>query len=263
MPETVIVLDKDEAAERLRVSTRTIRRYIAAGLLNGVRVGPRLVKVTEESVDRLLADGLRMGRAALRETRTGGRLAARTITAAMIALALTACASGKPAALTTAPPPTSPSSPAAPSPSPLASAAYVPYGQVLTCTAVVDTDPSMNGLSPSGLRAQGFNPSALTAEQIIGLLEAMTETDGLVNITQGTPTSTDTTILDAADQDLLNYSTSNQLGTDADQFASDEQSYDPDGPVNISYASALLADIRALMGDCPQALKWAAKVTGS
>lgn len=64
MPEIVIVLDKDEAAARLRVSERTVRRYITAGLLDGVRVGPRLVKVTEMSVERLLADGLRAARAA-------------------------------------------------------------------------------------------------------------------------------------------------------------------------------------------------------
>ena len=60
----VIVLDKDEAAARLRVSERTVRRYITAGLLDGVRVGPRLVKVAEMSVDRLLAEGLRVARAA-------------------------------------------------------------------------------------------------------------------------------------------------------------------------------------------------------
>lgn len=64
MPEIVIVLDKDEAAARLRVSERTVRRYITAGLLDGVRVGPRLIKVTEMSVDRLLAEGLRAARAA-------------------------------------------------------------------------------------------------------------------------------------------------------------------------------------------------------
>jgi excisionase family DNA binding protein len=64
VPEIVIVLDKDEAAARLRVSERTVRRYITAGLLDGVRVGPRLIKVTEMSVDRLLAEGLRAARAA-------------------------------------------------------------------------------------------------------------------------------------------------------------------------------------------------------
>jgi excisionase family DNA binding protein len=64
VPEIVIVLDKDEAAARLRVSTRTVRRYITVGLLDGVRVGPRLVKVTEMSVDRLLAEGLRAARGA-------------------------------------------------------------------------------------------------------------------------------------------------------------------------------------------------------
>src|ERR1035437_7620686 len=45
VPEIVIVLDKDEAAARLRVSERTVRRYITAGLLDGVRAeGPRAAR---------------------------------------------------------------------------------------------------------------------------------------------------------------------------------------------------------------------------
>lgn len=57
MPETVTLLHPNEAALRLRVSAVTVRRYAASGRLDGVRVGPKLVKVTAESVDRMIADG--------------------------------------------------------------------------------------------------------------------------------------------------------------------------------------------------------------
>lgn len=57
MPETVTLLHTNEAALRLRVSPATVRRYAASGRLDGVRVGPKLVKVTAESVDRMIADG--------------------------------------------------------------------------------------------------------------------------------------------------------------------------------------------------------------
>jgi excisionase family DNA binding protein len=56
MPETPLLL-RSEAAERLRVSERTVRRYGRAGLLEERRVGPRMVRVTTESVERLLRDG--------------------------------------------------------------------------------------------------------------------------------------------------------------------------------------------------------------
>jgi excisionase family DNA binding protein len=263
MPETVIVLSKDEAATRLRISERTVRRYIAAGLLDGVRVGPRLVKVTEMSVDRLLAEGLRAARAALRAATMDGRLAARTIAAVAVALALTACGSGKPAAPAAAASSPAPSSSApAPAAAPSSVAASGQFGdQVLTCATVVDTDPSMNGLDTTALSSEGFDASALTAEQTIGLLEAMVLTDGLTNIPAGTPSSADTTILGAGAMDLMNYDPdATKLGGDGQQLAADEESYDPTGSVDTSYASPLLADIRALMGDCPQALKWADKV---
>ncbi|WP_433187728.1 helix-turn-helix domain-containing protein [Actinoallomurus sp. CA-150999] len=41
------------AAEYADLSTRTIRRYIAEGRLTGYRVGPRLVKVDLDDLDRL------------------------------------------------------------------------------------------------------------------------------------------------------------------------------------------------------------------
>jgi len=43
-----------EAADRCGVSYRTIRRYIAAGRLDAVRVGPRLLKVNKTAVDSLM-----------------------------------------------------------------------------------------------------------------------------------------------------------------------------------------------------------------
>lgn len=63
MDEPVVLLGRGEAAVRLDVSPRTVRRYGAAGLLDEIRVGPKLVKVTEASVGRLLADGQRPARA--------------------------------------------------------------------------------------------------------------------------------------------------------------------------------------------------------
>jgi excisionase family DNA binding protein len=43
----------ENAAHYADVSTRSIRRWIAAGLLPGYRVGPRLVKVDLDDLDRL------------------------------------------------------------------------------------------------------------------------------------------------------------------------------------------------------------------
>lgn len=43
-----------EAAQRCGVHYRTIRRWIANGDLNAVRVGPRLLKVDGADLDRLM-----------------------------------------------------------------------------------------------------------------------------------------------------------------------------------------------------------------
>ena len=47
-----------QAADVLLVSERTVRRYIAAGHLTGVRVGPRLIRVTRESLDAMMTAGV-------------------------------------------------------------------------------------------------------------------------------------------------------------------------------------------------------------
>lgn len=43
-----------QAAQRAAVSDRTIRRYIAAGMLDGYRVGRKLLRVDLDQVDALI-----------------------------------------------------------------------------------------------------------------------------------------------------------------------------------------------------------------
>ncbi|MGH3266096.1 MAG: helix-turn-helix domain-containing protein [Trebonia sp.] len=54
MRETIVLLDRREAARRLRVSLATVKRYGASGLLEERRIGPRLIRITEASVDSLV-----------------------------------------------------------------------------------------------------------------------------------------------------------------------------------------------------------------
>jgi len=43
-----------QAANELVVSERSVRRYLASGLLVGVRVGPRMIRITRDSLDAML-----------------------------------------------------------------------------------------------------------------------------------------------------------------------------------------------------------------
>jgi len=43
-----------EAAEILAVSVKTVRRYVAVGELDAVRLGRRTIRVKAESIDRLI-----------------------------------------------------------------------------------------------------------------------------------------------------------------------------------------------------------------
>lgn len=45
------LLTRPEVARRLHLSERTVRRYGKLGLLEERRVGPRLIRITEESVE--------------------------------------------------------------------------------------------------------------------------------------------------------------------------------------------------------------------
>lgn len=47
------LISLDEAAERLDICTRTLRRYIAAGRLTAYRIGPRLIKIDPAELDQL------------------------------------------------------------------------------------------------------------------------------------------------------------------------------------------------------------------
>jgi len=60
--EPVPLLDRSQAAARLHVSPRTVRRWASAGLLEEIQVGPKLKRVTAASVEQLLAAGQRAAR---------------------------------------------------------------------------------------------------------------------------------------------------------------------------------------------------------
>lgn len=51
-PELISLQD---AADRCGVCYRTIRRYVAAGRLDAVRIGPRLLKVDAAAVEALMS----------------------------------------------------------------------------------------------------------------------------------------------------------------------------------------------------------------
>lgn len=61
--ESPSLLDRHEAARRLHVSPRTVRRWSKDGLLDERQVGPRNKLVTEASVNALLC-GAGTGKAA-------------------------------------------------------------------------------------------------------------------------------------------------------------------------------------------------------
>lgn len=42
------------AAEYMGVSVKTVRRYIADGRLKAVRMGPRLIRVDRQSIEKLM-----------------------------------------------------------------------------------------------------------------------------------------------------------------------------------------------------------------
>ena len=58
------LLSVSDAADLLAVSTKTIRRYIAAGQLEAVRFGGKTLRVKMASIERLIRAGSFGGRAA-------------------------------------------------------------------------------------------------------------------------------------------------------------------------------------------------------
>lgn len=49
------LISLNDAADRLGVNYRTIRRWIAAGRIDAVRVGPRLLKIDAAQLDRVMS----------------------------------------------------------------------------------------------------------------------------------------------------------------------------------------------------------------
>jgi excisionase family DNA binding protein len=52
-----VYLTIQEAAVRLRCSTKTVRRYVARGQLVGYRVGPTMLRIRTDELDAMVASG--------------------------------------------------------------------------------------------------------------------------------------------------------------------------------------------------------------
>jgi excisionase family DNA binding protein len=50
-------LTPKEAAERMKVCIKTVRRYIQSGKLDSTKLGYKTVRITRKSVDGLLKNG--------------------------------------------------------------------------------------------------------------------------------------------------------------------------------------------------------------
>jgi len=103
----------------------------------------------------------------------------------------------------------------------------------------------------SVLDPTGYKNGPLTTDLVVASLTQMQLAGGTVRIPRGRPTSSDTSTLDTMSVELMGYA-GNKLSDDAEAFAVAEFNYDPEGPVDDSYARPLEADIRALESDCPE-----------
>ncbi|HEY1819755.1 MAG TPA: hypothetical protein VGG83_07490 [Trebonia sp.] len=111
-----------------------------------------------------------------------------------------------------------------------------PAGNAITCGTVVD--------------ATGYRGGPLTPGRAIESLAAMMRAGGAASIPSGKPSSAEASTLDVMAVELMGYR-GNKLSGDAEAFAEAELGYNPDGPVEASYARPLDKDIRALQRDCP------------
>ncbi|MGH3229178.1 MAG: hypothetical protein ACRDOA_11465 [Streptosporangiaceae bacterium] len=121
---------------------------------------------------------------------------------------------------------------------PSASAPTVP-DYSLSCSTVIDST--------------GWNNGPLTEVRAIAIASEVLVADA-VNLSAGNASNSDLRLLDAMALEMQNYSGS-KLADDANQFASDENSYNPGqtdfGPEDTSYATAMEGDILTLVKDCP------------
>jgi hypothetical protein len=110
------------------------------------------------------------------------------------------------------------------------------FGNPLTCGSVVDPT--------------GYARAPLTVNLTVASLTALELSSAAASIQTARPAHAVTRILDAMAVELMGYSGS-RLADDAQAFALAEENYDPDGPVETSYARPMSGDIRALQRDCP------------
>jgi hypothetical protein len=113
-------------------------------------------------------------------------------------------------------------------------------GIVLQCYSVVDST--------------GYENGPLTADLAIASLTKMELASGAASIPRGRPTTADASTLDIMAVELMGYSGS-KLSDDAQAFAVAEENYNPDGPVDTSYARPLNGDIVTLERDCPAGMR--------
>ena len=113
-------------------------------------------------------------------------------------------------------------------------------GIVLKCQSVVDST--------------GYENGPLTADLAIASLTRMELASGAASIPRGRPTRSDASTLDIMAVELIGYSGS-KLSDDAQAFAVAEENYNPDGPVDTSYARPLNEDIVTLERDCPAGMR--------
>jgi hypothetical protein len=96
----------------------------------------------------------------------------------------------------------------------------------------------------------GYRQGPLTASLAVASLTAMPFAGGAAGAPGSKPTGADVTALDTIAVELMGYSGS-RLADDAQAFAEAEVNYNPNGPVDVSYARPLGQAIRALQRDCP------------
>ncbi len=100
----------------------------------------------------------------------------------------------------------------------------------------------------------GYKDGPLTTDLAVASLTEMQLAGGAASINRGRPTGADTRTLDTMAVELMGYSGS-RLSDDAQAFAVAEENYNPDGPVDTSYARSLDTDIVALERDCPGGMR--------
>jgi hypothetical protein len=113
-------------------------------------------------------------------------------------------------------------------------------GIVLQCRSVVDST--------------GYKNGPLTTDLAIAFLTKVQLAADPASIPRGRPTRAVTRTLDVMAVELMGYSGS-KLSDDAQAFAVAEENYNPDGPVDVSYAQPVSRDILALERDCPAGMR--------